>query len=369
MEKGTPAQKRLVYILHELEIGGVELALIAGLETLSAHFDLKVICLGNVNKSLINHLPLPIQERILSVPFRFLQWNKIKHKVFQILRDFQPEMMISSLWKAHALATYYLKQRQKSSLSPCLYFPFFHSAQFAHPLDAYYSKKALRIATTVWTDSRATQEFIEQYTSRPIKKISFITVPTTSQYPYPLYPHNQQFKAIFVGRLASVKNLKKAIQLIAILRNEGIYMTYDIYGPGEDYWKQELLPLVRKMQLEDAIKYKGVLPPHQRMQVMSQYHFYIQTSDVEGMAMSVVEAMIAGLIPLVTAVGEIKNYVQEGVSGIYIEEEKSLTLQKQIKEVVLQESIFLDFQKEAVQVFKHQPNYDQSIINELKLYV
>jgi len=54
-------------------------------------------------------------------------------------------------------------------------------------------------------------------------------------------------------------------------------------------------------------------------QAAAKASFYLQTSRYEGMALSVIEAMQAGLVPVVTPVGEIASYTMPGETAIWIE--------------------------------------------------
>jgi glycosyltransferase involved in cell wall biosynthesis len=49
---------------------------------------------------------------------------------------------------------------------------------------------------------------------------------------------------------------------------------------------------------------------------------YLQTSNFEGMAMSVVEVMQMGLVPVVTFVGEIAAYCRNGCNAVIVESER-----------------------------------------------
>ena len=49
--------------------------------------------------------------------------------------------------------------------------------------------------------------------------------------------------------------------------------------------------------------------------------FYLQTSPDEGMALSVVEAMQAGLVPVVPPVGEIAHYCRDGETAVFVRED------------------------------------------------
>jgi glycosyltransferase involved in cell wall biosynthesis len=48
------------------------------------------------------------------------------------------------------------------------------------------------------------------------------------------------------------------------------------------------------------------------------HSFYLQTSEEEGMALSVVEAMQLALVPIVTPVGEIGSYCADGQNSVIV---------------------------------------------------
>ena len=48
--------------------------------------------------------------------------------------------------------------------------------------------------------------------------------------------------------------------------------------------------------------------------------FFIQSSFSEGMGISVLESMQLGLVPIVTNVGNIKNYCKDNFNSIIIDE-------------------------------------------------
>ncbi|EAA7092216.1 glycosyl hydrolase family 1, partial [Salmonella enterica subsp. enterica] len=73
---------------------------------------------------------------------------------------------------------------------------------------------------------------------------------------------------------------------------------------------------IESFGLSSKVKYKGVLKYNEVDDVLKKYDIYLQLSLYEGMAMSVVTALQAGLIALVSAVGEIPNYIEDGVNGV-----------------------------------------------------
>ncbi|ENA3643717.1 glycosyltransferase, partial [Escherichia coli] len=79
---------------------------------------------------------------------------------------------------------------------------------------------------------------------------------------------------------------------------------------------------VNKLGLQDKVVYKGVVDNNKVNDILTQYDFYLQFSHFEGMAMSVVDAMQVGVIPIVNNVGEIPNYVKNNINGIILDDKK-----------------------------------------------
>ena len=60
--------------------------------------------------------------------------------------------------------------------------------------------------------------------------------------------------------------------------------------------------------MKNDVKFLGPKDLDSIIELTEETSFYLQTSKLEGMAMSVIESMQVGLIPLVTNVGEIQYY-------------------------------------------------------------
>ena len=78
------------------------------------------------------------------------------------------------------------------------------------------------------------------------------------------------------------------------------------------------MALCSKLEINDAVEFVGPLSHEEVLRRGAQQSFYLKTSVFEGMAMSVVEAMQLGLVPVVTPVGEIARYCVNGVNSIVI---------------------------------------------------
>jgi glycosyltransferase involved in cell wall biosynthesis len=77
------------------------------------------------------------------------------------------------------------------------------------------------------------------------------------------------------------------------------------------------------------------------------------------MAMSVVEAMQLGLVPLVTPVGEIKNYCRDEVNAILIDDEDSSV--KSILNLLDNKNAFEKIRQNTISYWNDSEIYSESI--------
>ena len=75
--------------------------------------------------------------------------------------------------------------------------------------------------------------------------------------------------------------------------------------------------------LDHAITLTGPLTSAEIASHAARASFYVQTSHYEGMALSVMEAMQAGLVPVITPAGEIARYTTDGENAVWIPPEAS----------------------------------------------
>ncbi|GGM74241.1 hypothetical protein GCM10010967_02240 [Dyadobacter beijingensis] len=303
---------KLLYITHSIQIGGVEVALISGIPALFEKYDLTVLVLGTVDQKMVSHLTEPQKACIHAFDYPLWSYPVTLFKVLRFIGRIRPDVMISSLWRASMVGT--LAKRRWPNIR---FISFVHSSTFFHKLDKMFTVSALKHSDYIFTDCSATSEFVEKEYApdRNIAVISFFTQksPDHKSNP-PLTKLEARF--MFLGRLSQVKNLNLAADTIKYLRDRGIDAKLDLYG-REDGALQSLNEQIKAHQLENVIKYEGGLNIAQKQKAFQQYHFLIQLSSNEGMAMSVAEAMQNGLVCFVTPVGEIRHYAGDMDTALF----------------------------------------------------
>ncbi len=122
------------------------------------------------------------------------------------------------------------------------------------------------------------------------------------------------FDIMILARLYSVKRIDIFIRTVEALRNSGFCVQAAIVGSGED--ENDLRKLTEELGLAEAIKFAG----HQDDigWWLKRARVFVLTSESEGLAMSLVEAMMAGLPAVVPDVGELGMLVADGVNGYLV---------------------------------------------------
>lgn len=359
------AKRRLVYILHHIAIGGVEVALLSAIPELNKKYNLKVVVLGQIDQQMI--AGLTPEERNVFVSFDFpvyLYPVRVRSVVKHIL-DFQPDVVICSLWRASMVGSIVKKLNSK-----ILLYSFNHNTRFAHFFSANFIKMAIRSADVILTDSSATSNFVrdEFNPDVPIRQVSFLTHATPTQPVVSAPEPGQEVKFLFLGRISPVKNLPLIIKVIHELRQKSIEATLDIYGKDHGASK-EAQTITADLGLENYVRFKGEVENNKRTELFKHYHFYIQLSSYEGMAMSVAEAMQHGLVCIVSPVGEIVHYSKDMDSAIFIPIEEGNNQAPDISKicnVIEDNSLYKNLSEKCHQNFLRKKQYKYSLIEEIE---
>ncbi|MEH8021230.1 glycosyltransferase [Rheinheimera metallidurans] len=226
----------------------------------------------------------------------------------------QPDILLCSLWRSSIVGLTYLLLSKIGFKPKVKLITFLHSSKFGHFFEKIISKAAIKFSHEVWCDSQATKLSIVEFVPEHKSHVISFFVKLDSFYSESNLERHNNF--VFWGRLAKVKRVDKAIILFHKLSATNENSIFYIYGPdcGE---LQNLQNLVSELNLNGKVLFMGPKEPNKYSKEILTAKFFFNTSDHEGMAMSVVEAMQLGLVPIVTPVGEIANYCHHNHNSIY----------------------------------------------------
>jgi alpha-1,3-mannosyltransferase len=105
-------------------------------------------------------------------------------------------------------------------------------------------------------------------------------------------------RMISIGRFSHNKRLDHLLQMMAALVAKDPEWQLDIAGPPSDLSFADVQALIAQNGLSQHVRLHGALDNGQLKQLMSQASLFVSASDYEGFGLVAVEAMSAGLLPV-----------------------------------------------------------------------
>ena len=263
----------------------------------------------------------------------------------------QPNVLIVSLWRAYAVGIVLKLLRPRLRLVLFLHFP-----NDIHLPDRFLTRNTVRLACQVWADSHET--LARRLPALPRDKgrvISFVTARVAALPACPVHP-----SFVFWGRIHVQKGLDRALRIFSGVHARQPAARFSVIGPdGGDLVR--IRGLVDAMNLGSVVQFLGGMDFGAIRHVAGQASFYLQTSELEGMAMSVVEAMQLGLLPVVTPVGEIAHYARHGENALVVRDDAAAVLD--VLALLEDDTRYQVMRERAVATWADQPLYKDSVLD------
>lgn len=295
---------RIVHLIPTDGVGGVETAARSTAEADTLDCDLNLVFLAG--RSVAQD-----RRRIIDHPGRSLNNPATFIGGIRTVLGLDPDILVCSLWRSMIVGLAVKVLRPRISLVA-----FLHCAEGTHFADRLVQWLMLRFADEIWADSATTLEARAGDKASQGRVISFVI----DRLPTAAAPDWQGQGASFVswGRLHRHKGHDRAIALIRLLADRDVDATLSIWGP-DDGEGPALAATARQLGVADRVRFEGPLDRRALAKTAANHGLFLQLSRTEGMAMSVVEAMQLGLVPVVTPAGEIPRYVRDGDNGIIVD--------------------------------------------------
>jgi len=282
---------------------------------------------------------------------KYKLWNPFYYfkSIISLYRS-SPDVLIVSLWRAYLVGIVFKLLNPRVKLIVFLHLPI-----DVHKVDFILTRIAASLASNIWADSETT--ILNRLPNVEIGKkrvISFVTehIPSSSI-------GSVQPVFVFWGRLHKQKGILRSLKLFAAIREIYKDSKYIIIGPDGGFSAQANT-LVSNLNLNNSVEFLGPKNFEEIRVIANSASFYLQTSEFEGMALSVVEAMQIGLVPIVTSVGEITHYARHGVNAIIVQDDAKAIID--ILTLLQNTTIYTKMRNNAMSEWLDKPLYKEDML-------
>lgn len=125
-----------------------------------------------------------------------------------------------------------------------------------------------------------------------------------------------EIQLLWVRSFSKIYNPKLAVQLLKSLQEDGYKASLCMVGPDNDGSLQETKALAKDLKVE--VEFTGMLPKEEWHKKSQEFNVFINTTNVDNMPVSVIEAMALGLPVVSTNVGGLPFLINNNVDGILV---------------------------------------------------
>lgn len=145
---------------------------------------------------------------------------------------------------------------------------------------------------------------------------------------------NIQPKLLWVRAFDATYNPLLAIKVLSKLKEKYPNATLCMVGPDKDGSLLGVKQLAKKLNVVDAITFTGVLKKEDWHKLSINYDVFINTTNVDNMPVSIIEAMALGFPIISTNIGGLPFLIENNINGILVEEDNEKVMSDIIVELL-----------------------------------
>jgi len=178
------------------------------------------------------------------------------------------------------------------------------------------------------------------------------------------YEVNDHFWIGTAARLVGVKNQRMLIEAGKILLDKGIPFKISIFGNGP--LKQDLQRLIERYELSSTVFLHGFEP--EVHPVLNALDVFVLCSLNEGIPMALLEAMYMRTPVVCTAVGGMKEVIEDGVNGMLVPSNDSSSLADCLAKLYENQEMARRLGRNARATIEERFSLDKTLTNLCRVY-
>jgi glycosyltransferase involved in cell wall biosynthesis len=128
---------------------------------------------------------------------------------------------------------------------------------------------------------------------------------------------SDDFVLVTATRLARWKRVDRAIDAVALLRNQGIEARLLIVGDGEE--RTNLEEQARHLHLQDSVRFVGAVPQAEVQRYLWAADVFMSVNELSNVGNPLLEAMLAGRCILTIDEGDTRDLIHDGETGVLLQ--------------------------------------------------
>jgi len=188
----------------------------------------------------------------------------------------------------------------------------------ANALFGWFARAAARLPDAVVVLSRAQHEaFRARAPGQAIEVVpNGIDCEPYKRYNRAAPERAAPLRLIYIGRLVPEKGLPEIIEALRLATSRGLAARLVLAGSGPE--EARLRQQVRDAGLTRDVAFVGPAHGQQKAQLLAQADAFVLASYAEGLPYSLLEAMAAGVVPIVPPAGGVPDVLLDGEHGLLV---------------------------------------------------
>lgn len=293
---------KIVYFINSLEVGGAEVGMCRLLDGLDPQeYEVTVLALDGHSTSLTAQIPSWV--RVVDLQFGSGIGISTIQALFSAIRT--ADVLVGSLYHSVMIARFSRILRPTATIATWQ-----HNSLFKTNFRKFTFQWTASLSDIILADSEPVSEMLTADLGLDAELVHTVPIAGIDLDEYTRVEHRdrEEITVGVVGRLSEQKNHAMVLNVAERLQNKNIQFV--IAGQGELY--DTLQSEIEERGLQNVTLYGFVesIPSF-----LAELDIYFQPSRWEGLCITVLEAMAAGLPVVGSNVGGIGRNVDEGVSG------------------------------------------------------
>jgi len=169
---------------------------------------------------------------------------------------------------------------------------------------------------------------------------------------------------LYLGRIEPNKGMDYLFEAMRMLNEKGQDVT--LHFAGIEQGKNGYIGRFQEL-LRDHFVYEGVVSGGKKTELLRRCQIFVLPSLYEGLPISLLETMAYGMVPVVTDVGSIGEYVKDGMNGLMIGIRDAVSIVNALERLVADKKLMMELSKAARQtiVTRLQPEKYVKRLNEI----